>query len=47
MSWQCVILLFLFVALGLGAVISVLDFREGEKNGIKDRTGRTESDKTV
>ncbi len=30
MSWELKILLFLLVALGLGAVISALDFGEGE-----------------
>ena len=41
MSWQEIILLFLLFALGLGAVISALDFQEGDKEGIENRTGRT------
>ena len=47
MSWEIKVLLFLFIALGLGAVISALDFQEGDKDGIKDRTSRIKSDKTI
>lgn len=39
MSWEIGILLFLLFALGVGAVISALDFREGEEDA--NRTGRT------
>lgn len=47
MSWEIGILLFLLFALGVGAVISALDFREGDKDGIKNRRRRIKADKTV
>lgn len=47
MSWQFVILLLLLFSVGAGAVISALDFQEGDKDGIKDRTSRCKSDKAV
>lgn len=47
MSWQFVILLLLLFSVGAGAVISALDSREGDKDGIKDRTSRVKSDKTI
>lgn len=40
MSWELKILLFLLVALGLGAVISALDFGEGDKKDGNEETGK-------
>ena len=41
MSWEIGILLFLLFALGVGAVISALDFREGEeKERGNQKTGK-------
>lgn len=41
MNWEIGILLFLLFALGVGAVVSALDFRKGDKDGTENRTGRT------
>lgn len=38
MSWVFIILLFLLLASGVGAIVSVLDFEEGEQD--EDGTSR-------